>query len=191
MVVSSTGRFEGNDGKWSTFNINVNSDSNGENGQNFRVLASTSSPITLLPRQDSWCNAACAARRGVQPYKGEQSVLGLQKTETWKDWGIYDIPLPYWYPDTFLNKTANKSLNGLWGLTNVGLGETSNQSPVLENCPVAGFTFQDFFMGSFGLAVGDVGTSSGATKTFISQYEARSQIASHSYAYGAGAYYRK
>jgi hypothetical protein len=191
MVVSSTGRFEGNDGKWSTFNINVNSDSNGENGQNFRVLASTSSPITLLPRQDSWCNAACAARRGVQPYKGEQSVLGLQKTETWKDWGIYDIPLPYWYADTFLNKTANQSLNGLWGLTNVGLGETSNQSPVLENCPVAGFTFQDFFMGSFGLAVGDVGTSSGATKTFISQYEARSQIASHSYAYGAGAYYRK
>ena len=188
-VVNPTGQFDGNDGKWSSFSINVNSDSDGLNGQNFRILISTSSPITLLPMPNGWCNADCAERRGVLLYNGKQPE-GLEITDTWKQSGIYTIPLPYWYSDTFVNQTSNDTLGGLWGLTNVGLGESSAQSQVLAKRNVVGYYFEDFFMGSFGLAAGEVGSTGGTRATFLSQYELDQQVPSSSYGYAAGAYYR-
>lgn len=189
-VVNPSGQFDGNDGKWSSFSINVNSDNNGENGQNFRVLISTSSPLTLLPMQVGWCDDDCAARRGALLYNGKQPQ-GLEFTDTWKQSGFYNIPIPYWYPDTFMNSTSNQTLGGLWGLTNVGLGESSAQSPVLAQRNVVGYYFEDFFMGSFGLAAGEVGPTSGTRATFLSQYELDRRAPSSSYGYAAGAYYRK
>lgn len=190
-VVNPTGRFEGNDGSWSTFSINVNSDEKGENGQNFRVLISTSSPLTLVPQQTGWCNTDCAERRGVGQFNGRPS-LGVQDANSWEQAGFYSIPLPYWYPDTFLN-TTNHTLGGTWGLTNVGLGESSSDSDVLVDRYVAKYTFDsgDFFMGSFGLAAGSVGPTGGDQATFLSQYNVDNGIASVSYGYAAGAYYRK
>ncbi|KZM26451.1 aspartic-type endopeptidase [Ascochyta rabiei] len=142
-VVNASGTFDGNDGRWSSFIINVNSNAEGLSGQNFKTLISTSSPVTLLP-------------------------------------AITDL----------INNSTNDTLKGAWGISNVGLGESSANSLVLTGRYIAQYIFNDFFMGSFGLAVGEVGEDDSTRATFLSQFEDDSNIASSSYGYTAGAYYR-
>lgn len=189
-VVNASGDFDGNDGKWSSFIINVNSDEEGLSGQNFKTLISTSSSITLLPAQNEWCDTTCAKQRGVLTYNGQQ-VKGLETEAHWELYGLYDIPLPYWYKADIPGPGSNDTFKGLWAISNVGLGESSANSPVLAKRYIASYTFGDFFMGSFGLAVGEVGQDGSTTATFLSQFVDDSQIASSSYGYTAGAYYRE
>ncbi|KAF2627451.1 acid protease [Macroventuria anomochaeta] len=186
-VVPTSGDFDGNDGKWSTFLINVNSDNQGLNGQDFKVLVSTSSALTLLPAPNEQCNPDCAAKHGVLTYNGKQ-VTGVQESENWQDAGILSIPLPYWYSNDYTG--YNSTPRGVWGTTNVGLGHSSAQSLVNPGLYAVKYTSNAFFMGSFGLAAGEVG-GQGATKpTFLSQFKDLQTIASPSYGYTAGAWYR-
>ena len=189
QVVNASGTFDGNDGKWSSFIINVNSDDEGLNGQNFKALISTSSPVTLVPAQNEWCNEACAAKRGILPYNGKQ-VKGVGE-DNWTPYGLYDIPLPYWYTADFASDSSNGTLPGVWGISNVGLGDSSANSYVLLDRYVAKYLFGDFFMGSFGLAAGQVGQDGSPKNTFLTQFDDDAVIASSSYGYTAGAYYRK
>lgn len=179
-----SGEFDGNDGKWSTFYINVGGDGEGR-GQNFKVLISTSSPLTLVPQQAEWCDQTCAENRGVGIFDSKQP-LGFESESSvgWKDSGIFTIPLPDWW-------SGNKNLSGTWGTTAVGLGEASKESKTLADQFAVEYTFNDFFMGSFGLAAGAINPGSGAKSPFITNFEAFNQIPSISYGYTAGAYYRK
>jgi hypothetical protein len=191
-VVASSGSFEGNDGKWSTFNINIGDDgTNKSNGQNFRVLISTSSPNTLIPGQTDWCESEkCANSRGIELYNGKQS-LGLQESPQWKDAGLYQIPLPKWWIDT-LSIDGNNETGGIWGDDNVGLGNSSPNSPILSQQYVVKYLVENFYMGSFGLAVGTSGPPGGDKPNFLDNfYNSAHMIASRSYAYTAGAYYRE
>ena len=191
VSVSPSGDFDGNDGNWSTFIINVNSDSEGKNGQNFKVLISTSSPLTLLPMQSDWCDLQCAGKRGVLPYN-DKPVRGLEDSENWKEVGMFSIPLPNWYSDNFLGSNRSTSLAGVWGETNIGLGLSSEKSLFSAKRYAAKYIFNDFFMGSFGLAVGRVGGGENTTKAnFLTQFDDDHNIASSSYGYTAGAWYRK
>jgi hypothetical protein len=192
FVVPASGSFEGNDGKWSTFNINIGDDGTGKsNGQNFRVLISTSSPNTLIPGQTHWCNTGdCANSRGIGLYNGNQS-LGLQDVSPWQDAGIYKIPLPNWWIDT-LSVDENNETGGIWGIDNVGLGNSSPNSKILSEQYVVKHLLGNFYMGSFGLAVGSSGPPGGDKPNFLDNFYSSAQlIASRSYAYTAGAYYRK
>ncbi|KAF1847047.1 acid protease [Cucurbitaria berberidis CBS 394.84] len=187
-VLSPSGSFDGNDGKWTTFLINIGDDGTGQ-GQTVKVLISTSSPLTLVPQQAGWCNQDCAKRRGMLIFHGKQP-LGLELSQQWKTAGIYNIPLPNWWSN---NLTANSTstLSGVWGSENLGMGESSAQSPVIQEQYVVKYTFQDFFLGSLGLAVGEVGPQGGTKPNFLDNfYKAANQIASASYGYTAGAYYR-
>ncbi|KAH6642121.1 aspartic peptidase domain-containing protein [Boeremia exigua] len=188
ISVAPSGDFDGNDGRWSSFFINVASDTQGLNGQNFKVLISTSSSLTLLPARTEWCNSKCAAERGVALYNNEQ-VLGVQLSGQWADAGIYEVPLPYWYPKEAIS-TGNGTLGGSWGKTNIGLERSSPSSLVIAERYAVKYIFEDFFMGSFGLAVGAVGPSQGSIPTFLTQMEDDGQIASSSFGYTAGAWYR-
>ena len=188
-VVPTTGSFDGNDGSWSTFYINANSDAEGMNGQDFKVLISTSSSLVLLPGRTDWCtNEACAEERGVGMFDGKQQ-LGMAESGSWSKAGIYEIPPPYWYSDDL--NGGNFTLRGTWGLTNIGLGKSSASSLVLTDRYAVDYIFEEYFMGSFGLAVGAVGGYGAAKPTFLSQFEVDDQIASSSYGYTAGAWYRK
>ncbi|KAF9700648.1 hypothetical protein EKO04_001902 [Ascochyta lentis] len=187
VVVPPSGDFDGNDGRWSTFLVNVNSDSEGLNGQDFKVLISTSSSLTLLPAITEWCDENCAAKRGVLKYN-EKQVLGVQESDNWKTAGIYEIPLPYWYSNDLVD--GNHTLRGTWGLTNVGLGKTSPQSRVIASRYAVKYLFEDFFLGSFGLAVGVVGGNASTRPTFLTQFKDDKNVASSSYGYTAGAWYR-
>lgn len=188
-VVPPSGDFDGNDGSWSTFLININSDKEGLNGQDFKVLISTSSPLTLLPASNKDCLGECAAKRGVLPFAGKQ-VDGVQDSENWDDVGLRTVPLPYW--DTQDYSGINLTKAATWGVTNVGLGRSSAESPVNPKLyAVAKFTSKNWFMGSFGLSVGQVGSDGATAPTFLSQFKDRQVIASASYGYTAGASYRK
>lgn len=192
-IVPTSGRFDGNDGKWSTFLINVNSDTTGQNGQDFRVLPYTSSGLTLLPLQTDWCTTSeCIDRRGIIPVGGNQ-VKGLQAdSPNWVDFQILNIPLPYWYSESrdFL-PNATDPPRGQWGTTKVGLGQSSAQSLVNPDLFAVGYVDEAFFLGSFGLSVGDVGTQGATKPTFLSRFKELNAIPSASYGYTAGAWYRK
>lgn len=187
-IVTPSGKFEGNDGKWSTFFINVNSNENGVNGQDFRVLASTSSSAILVPGKTEWCNETCAEKRGILLFDGKQPK-GMEPQGSWVKSGLYEIPVPYWYSKEFVH--GNLTLRGEKGATNVGLGQSSPTSLVLVDRYVISYVFEDYFLGSFGLESGSFG-GQGATKpTFLTQFRTENNIASASYAYTAGAWYRK
>jgi hypothetical protein len=191
-VLATSGSFEGNDGKWSTFNINIGDDgTNKSNGQNFRVLISTSSSNILIPGQTSWCNNdKCVNSRGIGFYNGRQSP-GLQDTPSWKDAGIYAIPLPNWWIDT-LSIDGNNGTGEILGIDYVGLGNSSPDSPILTDQYVVKYLTKTFYLGSFGLAAGNSGPNGGAKPNFLENFDRSAhKIASRSYGYTAGAYYRK
>jgi hypothetical protein len=190
-VLATSGSFEGNDGKWSTFKINIGGDGTGSTGQNFNVLISTSSSSILIPGETDWCdNDECARSRGIGIYNGKQS-LGLQNTPPWKDAGIYKILLPDWWIDT-LSIDGNNETGGIWGVDSVGLGTSSSDSPILNDQYVVKYLLKNFYLGSFGLAAGNSGPNGGDKPNFLENfYGSAHLIASRSYGYTAGAYYRK
>ncbi|KAI4960773.1 hypothetical protein J4E86_002398 [Alternaria arbusti] len=192
-VLVPSGQYEGNDGRWSTFSINIGDDGkNNSNGQNFRVLISTSSPATLVPQQTDWCYVPspeeCAASRGILSYEGRQS-LGFDDDESpqWQNAGIYTIPVPEWYNDTLQAEEPA----AVWGVDHVGLGESSPQSFILTEQYVVKYTVTNFYMGSLGLAVGSTGPPGALKPNFLdNMWGSAHKIASRSFGYTAGAYYR-
>jgi hypothetical protein len=194
LVLPPSGTYDGDDGKWSTFMINVAGDGAGR-GQNFKVLISTSSPITMVPVQTEWCNTEeCAERRGV--IDGQSLGLVTTQSDMYSTPGQWDLPITdlFWWSRTLLSPSSNGSLNGWWGLTNVGLGEASPQSITMPDQYVAVNFFKDFFLGSLGLSIGPISPQGGATKLpFLNRLASAedSPIASSSYGFTAGASYRK
>jgi hypothetical protein len=196
LVLTPSGLYDGDDGKWSTFTINIAGDGDGK-GQNFRVLISTSSPITLVPGQTGWCDTEeCAERRGVE---GDQALgLDMTTSDTYSFIGLYDLPIlnSFWYSRDLLlpsSNSSNSAVNGQWGVTNVGLGAASNQSQTMADQYVAVAYLEDFFLGSLGLSMDSI-SPEGATKlSFFARLAnaENSPIASHSYGFTAGAKYRK
>jgi hypothetical protein len=180
-VLANSGTYEGNDGKWSTFYINIAGDGAGS-GQNFKVLVSTSSPIAIVPAQADWCNETCSGSRGISQLPNGQQPKGLDGGSTlWKRTGLFDFPKTYY---------TNGSLGGEWGITNIGLGQASKNSYTLPEQYVA--TSRDLFLGSLGLSVGVVSPAGVDKKTFLSSYATYvDQIASNSFGYTAGAVYRE
>ena len=183
--LTPSGKFEGNDGKWSTFSINIGDDGSGQ-GQNFNVLISTSSPLSLVPKNSAWCNNQnCAEHRGVGIFNAKQP-LGFEPSasKAWKEQGLYSIPFPYWW-------TRSKR-NGIWGTDNVGLGQSSARSPILPRQWVVQNDFDELFMGSFGLAAGEISLGNNAVQSpFLTNFAAARQIPSVSYGYSTGASYRE
>lgn len=186
LVLQPTTDFDGNDGSWSTFFINVGGDGQNENvGQNFRVLPSTSLSATVVPGIAGWCNSDCAKGRGVE-ISGARQPLGYNPSSTWQEMGIYNIALTVdlqLYPDA--------SPNGTWGTDNVGLGQAGEKSQVIRNQLVVQSTSQDFYMGYFGLSNLPVNAAAGDKTPFLPISESSKQTPSSSYGYTAGASYRK
>jgi hypothetical protein len=192
LVLPPSGTYDGDDGKWSTFTINIAGDGEGR-GQNFKVLISTSSPITMVPVHTEWCSTEeCAQRRGVV----DGQSTGLVQSNMYNQAGQWDLPITglFWWSQNLLSPSSNSSLNGWWGLTTVGLGTASPQSVTTPDQYVASNFFKDFFLGSLGLSIGQIKPQGGATRSpFLERLASaeNSLIASRSYGFTAGASYRK
>lgn len=189
-VVDTTGNWRGNDGSWSTFYINIGDKNNNGGGQTFEVLPSTYYGIAIVPLQSDWCTNDCAANRGIGSVNGDQAQgFDISDSTTWKESGIYDINLPYWWMG---NTSAPPG--GYYGVDYVGIGKASSQSWVAKDMMVAGTTSEDFYIGQFGLGPGatNPGGGTGTPVDSILTYFNKTQvIPSLSYGYTAGAKYRK
>jgi hypothetical protein len=186
VSLTPSGHFDGNDGRWSTFIINIGDDGTGS-GQNLRILPATSSSITQVPVQAGWCSdAECAQARGIEVFNSKQP-LGFESSSSkaWEENGLYNLPLPYWWKDS-----GGSDINGTWGSDNVGLGPSSTNSKILQGQMVVETTSDELYMGSFGLAILPVDTGGGARTTFLDNFAGFNQIPSKSYGYTAGASYR-
>jgi hypothetical protein len=177
--------WDGIDGKWSTFKINLGDMNAVGLGQNFRVLPSTFSGITTVPVQSDNCKSdECAKQRGVELYSSNQPHgFSEDLTLGWNRNGLYKVPLPDWWSD--------RKFNGSLYQGYVGLGGSSKQSPILPGQWVMGVDSEELFMGSFGLAVGSVNPGGDGSSTFLQTYNDSNQSPSLSYGYTAGASYRK
>lgn len=191
IVLNPSGKFDGDDGKWSTFIINVAGDGQGK-GQNFRVLISTSSLMTVVPAVTHWCSTdECAESRGIMDVGSHG--LDTAPSSFYSPAGLYALPFAesYWWSRSLLPPRGNGSLDGIWGTTNIGLGAASKQSMTVPDQYVASYYFTEFFLGSLGLSAGTV-SAQGATKpSFFNGLAGRNgTIPSSSYGFTAGASYR-
>ena len=190
-VFTPSSSFDGNDGSWSTFVVNIGDDGTGTTGQNFKVLVSTSSPVTMVPMQADWCTLpdqdTCAANRGVEPFQSRQT-RGFQSasSKAWQASGVYSLPLAL-----DVDYTPESKPNGSWGTDTVGLGLASPASLLMSQQLVVETTTQDYFMGSLGLASLPVDLGSGPIATFLANFHYFNNTPSLSYGYTAGASYRE
>ncbi|KAH8698032.1 aspartic peptidase domain-containing protein [Phaeosphaeriaceae sp. PMI808] len=185
IVVPPSGSFDGDDGAWSTFLINIGDDGSGRIGQSFKALVSTSRSVTLLPLQTDWCSvSSCAERRGIFPYNSRQSY-GYQTnvSSQYRDLGLFGLqPQPYF---------GQKPASGRYGLDSIGIGLASADSPVLVRQLVAGHVSMEPFLSSFGLSANLLDIGSGGISSYITNLHASRAIASLAYSYTAGARYRE
>lgn len=193
IVFTPSGTFDGSDGPWSTFIINVGASGDGSGGQNFKVLISTSASVTYVPCFASWCDEPnedeCAKSRGVELFGGRQS-LGFQHEEAseWTEDGIYSLDLA-----RKLGYASEEKPNATLGYTTVGMGPSSSDSLGIKSQAVLCTSSRSFPMGMFGLSTAPFATGGGSSLMtfFKSLKEAYKEIPTMSYGYTAGARYRK
>jgi hypothetical protein len=182
-VLPPSGEFDGNDGRWSSFRINVGDREAKGRGQNFRVLVSTSSSVLQVPAQASWCDDdECARDRGIEVYQSrQQRGLVMEASTDWVQNGIYNFPTPYWWD--------GRNLNATYGWSSVGLGFSSPESPILLQQTVVANIMPEFFMGWFGLSINPIHTGGDPMHTILYNLAGFNQTPSKSYGYTAGASY--
>jgi LPXTG-motif cell wall-anchored protein len=183
-TVPPSQKFDGNDGSWSTFKLNV-----GTPGQDFRVLPSTKSGVTQVIVPDG-CQAGldptnCAQLRGVDVFNSAQNIgFQVNVSSSWSAIGQYDVRL-----EQSLNYTAA----GLFGFDRVALGPAADsRSLSLDRQVVAGVAEPDYYIGLLPLGQADSSFSSlgQSIDSFLYQLRNATKIPSLSYAYTAGAKYR-
>lgn len=192
--------FEGIDGSWSTFTLNVgDSGTDGQNsvrGQNFRVLISTSASATFIPNADDkgLCSSLntsatdCYDSRGIGKYNSAQSSgFKPQQAAGWTGLEVFPVNLR----TTDVDYGAN--MPTYFGTGNVGLGDAAAVSPILANQLVGLTSSADFWFGMFGLSSVPMNLRGIAYPTWLdANYQAdghKNNTPSFSYAYTAGSYF--
>lgn len=182
-TVPNTGKWDGNDGSWSTFRLSV-----GTPPQEFRVLVSTRGHETFVPLPEG-CTADdpsnCASSRGAEIFGSSQNT-GFQtnKSSTWEEMAIYNLGL---------EDDLGVSANGLYGYDTLRLGGSSDNSALqLSHQILAGVANKNFYMGLIGLSPisSTFDTTSSSVTSFFNNLKTNNSIPSRSYAYTAGARYR-
>ena len=181
--------WDGNDGKWSTFIVQI-----GTPPQDFRVLPSTAGQETWVPNPEG-CTPSdpsnCGYARGAQVFNNQQST-GFQTNESssWQSLGVYDLNF-----ETNLDYENNVSYagQGLYGFDTVGLQVENSGAITLNHQVVAGIALKQFYLGCFGLGVKPANFSSYSNPqpAFLPSAVNQSLIPSQSWGYTAGAPYRK
>ena len=192
IVVPPTTKFEGNDGSWSTFYINVGYPT----GQNFRVLVSTSSVLTWVIAPQG-CTSSdpsdCPELRGVEDYAGAKSS-GYNPSDSVNATTMGDYALAVDGATATLSSLYGPRYSGINVAVYddvVGLGEYSTGSLRLTEV-FGAVASTDIFLGEFGLGITGFGFGSGDYSTFLDLLPHCSMpIPSLSYGYTAGASYRK
>lgn len=195
FLVSPTGRFDGNDGNWSTFDLKV-----GSPNQEFRVLVSTSGEISWLPSA-AGCVATsesgplppnCPDLRGVDSSAAGASLTGYNDTISTSKSPVGTDQIPLNADLTFdeaFGSEYNISATILQDNFQLASGLGSGVQPIQHEAVFAEVTPFDLFTGSLGLGVGNVTNQIKSTPTFLESLVQAGTIPSRSWGYTAGASY--
>lgn len=181
-------RRDGPDGPWASFYINVGDADASGHGQNFRAFPSLSLSVLVLPLAADFCNGShlldlvCQARNTIYQSKIQAWEPSLSKT--WTAHGEIDMLSASSLSNLVSNNRTTTAQP--YGVDNVGLGETSTQSPIQMDQWVAGLASTSFFMALFGLS--NVPFQQGAS--FLTSFRFNQAIPGTSLSYTAGCYAR-
>jgi|TARA_R110002003_G_scaffold125_10_gene11449 hypothetical protein len=181
-VYSVSQYWEGNDGPWSSFVLQV-----GNKSQEVRVFPSTASSSTWVVYEDPGCNgvpvANCASSRGktFQPNSSStHDSVSLQGS-------IYELGVE----ENLLGRTVS----GDYGYDTVTLGYPDGGGPTVARTVIAGIGDTQFtWLGVLGMNPRPVNfsTTPGAPqRSFVQALKDEGDIPSLSWAYTAGAQYSK
>ena len=184
--VAPTWQYDGDDGLWSTFEINL-----GTPPQTFRVLPSTTTSETWVPIPEG-CEgilqniADCGTLRGVNYYQGESS-RGFQTdaSNTWELIGIYNLA-------TEQNIWGTEGNQGFYGQDTISLGRyPSGQSVDFLSQIVAGVSTANVWVGSLGMGTSTAGfkVKADGIPSLLSTMKNQSIIPSLSFGYTVGSSY--
>ena len=172
-------RWDGNDGRWSTFTIRV-----GTPEQEFRILPATAKSWTYVPvggcSTDKPDLPQCGDSRGVLPFNGSNSTgFSRSSSSTWQN-----------ATTKVLDKGARADTN--YGRDTIRLGIPNSESLTLEAQIVGQMRSDDFYLGSLGIGVEGfhLTNSSDLEPSFLMNLKKKNLIPSLSFAYTAGAMYR-
>jgi hypothetical protein len=200
FVISESGDFQGIDGNWSTFKLNV-----GSPAQEFQVLISTVGSVSWIPSYRPPDNACpwlfndypnpddCDSERGiVSTLAGETTGFNSSNSNSWTPAGPGDLVLS---DDMKINDYygSNYSTALVWG-TDTFLVR-SNDGGMLDQDDVA-FALNaenvNLFLGSIGLGFGTISFGqSQHFQTLMQLLSNSSKIPSASWGYAAGAHYER
>ena len=186
--VSPSWSWDGDDGSWSTFSIQV-----GSPKQSFRVLPSTTGAETWIPIPQG-CEgilaniADCGTLRGVNDFNGQPSRgFETNASSTWDLIGIYELA-------TEQNLWGTTGNPGFYGLDTVSLQSyPSGRSADLSSQTVAGVSTANVWLGSLGLGSGDAhfDIKKESIPSLLDSMKSQNFTPSLSFGYTAGAFYCK
>ncbi|KUJ09801.1 acid protease [Mollisia scopiformis] len=179
IVVAPSQNWAGNDGPWSSFEIQV-----GTPAQNLQVFISTSVYQTLVVAPEgciSFDPSNCAVLRGGEFYLNASSTWSTNTANLSSN--IYPLLV-----DTQLGYNGRAEL----GFDVVTLGWKGSGGPTLQNQTVGGFAAKDTYLGLFGISprASNFTTFDNPIPSYVQNLRNQSLIPSISWAYTAGNQYR-
>ncbi|KAK4621782.1 hypothetical protein CLAFUW4_06713 [Fulvia fulva] len=177
FIVAPTGRWEGNDGNWSTFAFTV-----GSPAQHFRGLPSLIGLEIWVPMTPDACVNVMADQIECMFSRGAVDGGFMSNTSsTWSQIDIFQLP-----DQAYLYGQDN---NALFGTDDVTLAGVDGSTLSCTAQTVAGFATTDFWMGTFGLGVNHTAFGGSVHPSFLALLRDQSSIPSLSFGYTAGASY--
>ena len=173
--------WDGNDGSWSTFIIQV-----GTPPQTFRILPATNGDETWVPIPAGCSQTGgpsdCGNLRGADAFQVALSQgFNKNSSSTWVENGAYNLLMED-------NLDLDNSANGDYGFDTVELGNSPGGLS-LEHQVVAGVATNTFWLGVFGLGPKSANFTA-PVPSFMKNLADQSLIPSLSFGYTAGAKYR-
>ncbi|KAF2678092.1 acid protease [Lentithecium fluviatile CBS 122367] len=122
--------WDGNDGPWSTFRVEV-----GNPSQQIRLLPAhdQSSTWTIISEACGANDSECTDSRG--------RIFERDKSSTWDQFGTYNT-------NPVLEERVGLKAPGLFGWDDLTLGWVGDNMPTLKNQSIVGITSKDFWVGS-------------------------------------------
>ncbi|KIW01534.1 uncharacterized protein PV09_07012 [Verruconis gallopava] len=173
ISVPPTQYWDGIDGKWSSFGIQV-----GTPAQQIRVLPMTQEGAiyTVVPEGCTSSDPSnCGDSRG--------SLFLINRTSTWEQQGLYELSL-------IAEAPLGYSGNGIYGYDTMTLGWPGDNLPSLNSSIIAGIATKDFYLGGLPLNPWAVNFTSltQSTPSMMTLLKNQSKIPSLTYGYTAGYY---
>lgn len=173
---------DGNDGPWSTFSIHV-----GTPPQPVRVLVSTVVAETWVI-SDNATQGGCLRSDDRNCPESRGGLFNINASSTWDDRGIFAIGA-----ETNLEDYVGGYDNGDYGFDALGLGLAGSGGIRFASQVISAIATKDFYLGHLGLTTHRTNFTdfNQPEVTFLESMKASNNTPSLSYAYSAGARYRK